>query len=170
MRSDDARRVLDAAKARAQAMTKAVTIIVVDAAAFTAVVAEGKACASTFMGRDSGEPQGMTERFPALVAGFATRLGGRFVALQGGVVLREDGAGDGAVVGQGAGVWRSAVDGGVAAGRGGGRLPVHVLSPARRLAVRGETAVVPVAGGDRHGAYAGRQGRRRQPRGDYSPE
>lgn len=110
MRSDDARRVLDAAKARARDMGKAVTIIVVDAAglpvvlervddaaAFTAVVAEGKASASAFMGRDSAELQGMAERFPALVAGFATRLGGRFVALRGGVVLREDGAVVGAV-------------------------------------------------------------------------
>lgn len=110
MRSDDARRVFDAAKARARAMDKAVTIIVVDTAglpvvlervgapaAFTAVVAEGKASASAFTGRDSGELQGMAERFPALVAGLATRLGGRFIAIRGGVVLREDGAVAGAV-------------------------------------------------------------------------
>ena len=91
-------------------MDKAVTIIVVDAAglpvvlervgdpaAFTAVVAEGKASASAFTGRDSGELQGMAERFPALVVGLATRLGGRFIAIRGGVVLREDGAVAGAV-------------------------------------------------------------------------
>lgn len=110
MRSDDARKVFDGAKAQANAMGKAVTIIVVDAAAipvvlerigdpaaFTAVVAEGKACASAFMGRDSVELQGMAERFPSLIQGFATRLGGRFVALQGGVVLRRDGEVVGAI-------------------------------------------------------------------------
>jgi uncharacterized protein GlcG (DUF336 family) len=110
MRSDDAKRILEAAKAQAGSMDKAVTIIVVDAAgvpvvlervadpaAFTAVVAEGKACASAFTGRDSGELQGMAERFPSLVSSFATRLGGRFVALQGGVVLRSDGEVVGAV-------------------------------------------------------------------------
>ncbi len=110
MQSDEARRVLDAAKAKAGAMDKAVSIIVVDAAgipvvlervadpaAFTTVVAEGKACASAFMGRDSVELQGMAERFPSLVQGFAMRLGGRFVALQGGLVLRRGDAVEGAV-------------------------------------------------------------------------
>ena len=110
MQSDEAKRALDAAKAKAGEMGKAVSIIVVDAAAipvvlervgdaaaFTTVVAEGKACASAFVGRDSGELQGMAERFPSLVQGFATRLGGRFVALQGAVVLLREGAVIGAV-------------------------------------------------------------------------
>ena len=110
MRSDEAKRALDAAKAKAAELDKAVSIIVVDAAAipvmlervgdaaaFTTVVAEGKACASAFMGRDSAELQGMAERFPSLVQGMATRLGGRFVALQGGVVLRRNDAVEGAV-------------------------------------------------------------------------
>ncbi len=67
------------------------------APAFTAVVAEGKAAASAFMGRDSVQLQGMAERSPAIVAALTTRLGGRFVAHQGAVVLVRDGEVAGAV-------------------------------------------------------------------------
>ena len=97
MKSDDAKRILEAARARATSMGKAVTIIVVDTAgvpvvlervddppAFTAVVAEGKAAASAFTGRDSAQLQGMAENYPSLVSALSTRLGGRFLALQGG--------------------------------------------------------------------------------------
>jgi len=110
MRSDEARRVLDAARAKATELDKAVSIIVIDAAgipvvldrvgdpgAFTTVVAEGKAGASALMGRDSGELQGMAERFPSLVQGLAMRVGGRFMAAQGGVVLRRNDVVEGAV-------------------------------------------------------------------------
>ncbi len=110
MKSGDAKRVLEAARARATSMGKAVTIIVVDTAgvpvmlervddppAFTAVVAEGKAAASAFTGRDSAQLEGMAENYPSLVSALSTRLGGRFLALQGAVVLTEDGDAAGAV-------------------------------------------------------------------------
>lgn len=110
MKSDDAKRVLEAARAHATSMGKAVTIIVVDTAgvplvlervddppAFTAVVAEGKAAASAFTGRDSAQLQGMAENYPSLVSALSTRFNGRFVALQGAVVLMENGEVAGAV-------------------------------------------------------------------------
>ena len=104
MKVADARKIIDAAKKQAVAMDKAVSIIVVDAAgipilldkngepgAFTSVVAEGKAAAAAFTGRDSAMLAQMAERVPALISALSTRLGGRFVALQGGVVLMRDG-------------------------------------------------------------------------------
>ena len=104
MKVADARKIMDAAKKQAVAMDKAVSIIVVDAAgipilldkngepgAFTSVVAEGKAAASAFTGRDSAMLAQMAERVPALIGALGTRLGGRFVALQGAVVLMRDG-------------------------------------------------------------------------------
>ena len=110
MKSGDAKRVLEAARARATSMGKAVTIIVVDTAgvpvmlervddppAFTAVVAEGKAAASAFTGRNFAQLEGMAENYPSLVSALSTRLGGRFLALQGAVVLTEDGGAAGAV-------------------------------------------------------------------------
>ena len=68
-----------------------------DPAPFTAVVAEGKAAASAFTGRDSGQLQGMADNYPSLVSALSTRLSGRFVALQGAVVLMQDGEVAGAV-------------------------------------------------------------------------
>ena len=102
MKSDDARRMLEAARKQAVEMQKAVSIVVVDTqgipvalervgdpAAFTTVVAEGKASAAAFTGRDSAQLQGMAERFPAMVTSLATRLGGRFMPVQGAVVLTD---------------------------------------------------------------------------------
>ena len=110
MKSDDAKRILEAARAQAKSMDKAVTIIVVDVAgvpmvlervddpaALTAVAAEGKAAASAFTGRDSSQLQGWAENLPSLVTAFSIRLGGRFLPLQGAVVLTEDGEVVGAV-------------------------------------------------------------------------
>ena len=92
--------MLAAARVEAEQIGKPVSVAIVDAAgipvlferldnaaAFTTVVAEGKACASAFTGRDSSQLQGMAENYPTLVSAFATRLGGRFVALGGGVVI-----------------------------------------------------------------------------------
>ena len=110
MKTEDAQRMLDAARAEAKKMGKAVTIVVVDGsgapvvlerldgtAAMTTLVAEGKAGASVFTGRDSALLKAMADNNPALAAAVAQRLGGRFMPLQGAVVLRRDGEVVGAV-------------------------------------------------------------------------
>lgn len=110
MRTDDARTVLEAARAEAAALGKAVTVAVVDAAGmlvllerladapgFSAFVAEGKACASAFTGRDSGALEAMVANYPAMAASLAGRLGSRFVPIQGAVVLRGPGGIAGAI-------------------------------------------------------------------------
>ncbi|MDA0815715.1 MAG: heme-binding protein [Chloroflexi bacterium] len=110
MKTAEIANIMTAAKAQAVQMEKAVTIVVVnsggvivalervgDPGTFTSLVAEGKAVGSAIMGRDSSELAGMVERAPALVNAMTTRLDGRFVALAGGVVLRQDGEIVGAV-------------------------------------------------------------------------
>lgn len=104
MKNEDARRILDAARAEAVKMQKNVTIIVVDAGGapmmlermdgatgMTAMVAEGKAVGSAFTGRDSVLNRTMAENNPAMVAVVSARLGGRFMPVQGAVVMRRDG-------------------------------------------------------------------------------
>ncbi len=110
MKVTDARRIIEAAKKQAEAMDKAVSIIVVNAAgipillekngepaAFTSVVAEGKAAGSAFTGRDSAMLAQMQERVPAMISAMIARQGGRFLALQGAVALIQDGEIVGAV-------------------------------------------------------------------------
>ena len=110
MKVTDARRIIEAAKKQAETMDKAVSIIVVNAAgipillekngepaAFTSVVAEGKAAGSAFTGRDSVLNRTMAETNPVMVTAVTARLAGRFVPVQGAVVLRQAGLIVGAV-------------------------------------------------------------------------
>jgi len=110
MKTEDAQRILNASRAKAQEMGKAVTIVVSDATgapvalerldgtpAMTTMVAEGKAAAAIFTGRDSALVKVMADNNPALANAVRERLGGRFMPLQGAVVLKRDGSVVGAV-------------------------------------------------------------------------
>lgn len=103
MKTDDAKRCMDAARAEAERMGKSVCIAIVDAAsmlvlferlhdaaAFTAYVAEGKACASAFTGRDSLQLESTVNNYPALASSLAVKFHGRFVPIQGAIVIRDD--------------------------------------------------------------------------------
>ena len=113
MNSESGRRIMDAARAKAHEVGKGVSIIVVDsggmpmclervnnASPATTFIAEGKAVASVMMGRDSGAVEKLAERFPPITKVYdniSARVQGRFLALQGAVVILEDGAVVGAV-------------------------------------------------------------------------
>ena len=111
MKTEDARKALEAARVEANKIGKAVSVVVVDSAGtlvimervnnstpFTAVVAEGKAVASAVMGRPSAQIAETAQRFPSMVNSMALRMGGRFMAVQGAVpVLDASGAILGAV-------------------------------------------------------------------------
>ncbi|MEX2446764.1 MAG: heme-binding protein, partial [Dehalococcoidia bacterium] len=110
MKTAEAEAIVAAAKQQAESMGKPVSICVVDTAgltmalvrsgdpgAMTSAIAEGKAAASAFTGRDSAQLAEMAQRVPAIVNALTTRMGGRFVALQGAVVLTRDGEIAGAV-------------------------------------------------------------------------
>jgi glc operon protein GlcG len=110
MQTADARAVVAAARAEAQRIERAVTIIVVDHAgipvlldregepgSFTAVVAEGKAVASAFVGRASGDLSQWATNLPTLVESFAMRFHGRFMAVQGAVPITSGGQVVGAI-------------------------------------------------------------------------
>jgi glc operon protein GlcG len=101
MKSEEAQRMMTAAKAEAAKLGKSVSIAILDAgglmmaferyndaASFTAVVAEAKASASVFMGRDSGALAAFATNAPAIMATVSARLGGRFAPHQGAVVIR----------------------------------------------------------------------------------
>ena len=103
MKTEDARKVLEAARKKASEIGKPVSVAVLDAAGamviferindappFTAVIAEGKAAGSAFTGRDSAMLAGMAQNNPMIANAIATRLGGqRFVPAQGAVALRD---------------------------------------------------------------------------------
>lgn len=110
MRSDAARRMMDAARDRAAEIGKPVSVAIVDAGGMlvalermndappaTVLVAEGKAVASAVMGRDSVRLEAMAESLPAIIDSLMMRYGGRFVPAQGGVVVKADGVVEGAV-------------------------------------------------------------------------
>src|SRR5690606_35326387 len=110
MRSDAARRMMDAARDRATEIGKPVSVAIVDAGGMlvalerlndappaTVLVAEGKAVASAVMGRDSGRLEAMAESLPAIIDSLMLRYSGRFVPAQGGVVVRSEGQVHGAV-------------------------------------------------------------------------
>jgi uncharacterized protein GlcG (DUF336 family) len=95
-----ARRMMDAARASALELGKGVSIAIVDAggnlicmervndaAPATTFIAEGKAVASVMMGRDSGKLAFMQENFPTILQAVSQRVGGRFLAVQGAVVV-----------------------------------------------------------------------------------
>ena len=104
MKTEDARRMLDACRAKATEMGKAVSVAIMDAGGsmvvfervnnappFTAYVAECKAAGSAHTGMPSANLAGMAERLPSLAATIGSRLNGRFIALQGAIPLRRDG-------------------------------------------------------------------------------
>ncbi|HEX5370361.1 MAG TPA: heme-binding protein [Dehalococcoidia bacterium] len=110
MKSDAARRMMDAARDKATEIGKPVSVAIVDAGgnlmalerlgdapSATVVVAEGKAVASAVMGRDSGRLEAMADSLPTIINSLMIRYGGRFVPAQGGVVVREAGSIIGAV-------------------------------------------------------------------------
>lgn len=110
MKSDAARRMMDAARAKAAEIGKPVSVAIVDAGgqlmalermgeapSATVLVAEGKAVASAVMGRDSARLEAMAESLPTIIDSLMIRHGGRFVPAQGGVVVRENGGIIGAV-------------------------------------------------------------------------
>ena len=110
MKSDAARRMMDAAREKATEIGKPVSVAIVDAGgnvmalermgdapSATVVVAEGKAVASAVMGRDSGRLEAMADSLPTIINSLMIRYGGRFVPAQGGVVVREAGTIVGAV-------------------------------------------------------------------------
>ena len=103
-------RVIAAARAEAERVGKPVTIAVLDVAGvalglerfgdpgtFTSLVADGKAMATVSMGRDSSQLAAMAERNPMIVHAMIARLGGRFVAVAGGVLLVQSGVPVGAI-------------------------------------------------------------------------
>lgn len=111
MKTDDARRGLEAARAKAAelgmngcsvAIVDAAGIMVVfervnSAAAFTAVVCDAKAATSAFTGRPTKMLAGAEERYPTLTQPIAAQLGGRFSLWEGGVPVAVDGVILGAV-------------------------------------------------------------------------
>ena len=101
MKSEDARTIMEAARAKAEEIGKPVSIAILDAAAImvrferigdpsaaTSVIAEGKASASAFTGRPSAD---ISSSPPAIQNAMLTRLGGRFVPHQGALPIRRDG-------------------------------------------------------------------------------
>jgi uncharacterized protein GlcG (DUF336 family) len=104
MNSDAARRMMDAARSKAEEVAKPVSIAIVDsggslmalerlgnAPSATVVVAEGKAVASAVMGRDSVRLEAMADSLPTIINALMIRYEGRFVPAQGGVAVREAG-------------------------------------------------------------------------------
>jgi uncharacterized protein GlcG (DUF336 family) len=102
MRSDAARRMMDAARDKAEEVGKPVSVAIVDAGGLlmalerlndapsaTVLVAEGKAVASAVMGRDSVRLEAMADSLPTIIDSLMLRYGGRFVPAQGGVVIRD---------------------------------------------------------------------------------
>jgi len=100
MNTDDARRVLEAARVKANEIGKPVSVAIVDehglmvlferfgeVRAITAFNAEAKACASAFTGEPSGSLANMQQN-PAYAALVAQRVGGRFLPVQGAVPLK----------------------------------------------------------------------------------
>jgi len=111
MNSENARRILEAARAKAAEIGKPVSLAIVNAGgtlvaldrfndppSFTLQVAEGKAVASAVMGMDSGRVAGLAQNLPAITNALAARHAGRFVAHQGAVVVR-DGSGVAGAIG-----------------------------------------------------------------------
>src|SRR6266511_1594945 len=103
MKSEEAKHMMDAARAEATKLGKSVSIAILDggglmmaferyndAPGFTAVVAESKASASAFMGRDSGALEAMATNAPGVMSAVSARLQGRFAPRQGAVVIRND--------------------------------------------------------------------------------
>ena len=103
MKTEDARRMLEASRAKATEIGKPVSVCVLDAAGaivvlerlndappFTAFVAEGKAAASAITGRDSSTLKGMSENAPFVFNTLVTRMQGqRFAPHQGAVPVRD---------------------------------------------------------------------------------
>ena len=103
MKTEDAKRALEAARVKAAEIGKPVSVAIVDSAGcmvlferiddappFTAVVAEAKACGSAFTGRDSAMLNTMAQNNPAIIELIGSRLAGqRFATVQGAVPIRD---------------------------------------------------------------------------------
>jgi uncharacterized protein GlcG (DUF336 family) len=102
MKSEAARRMMDAARQKAAEVGKPVSVAIVDAGgalmalerlgeapSATVLVAEGKAVASAVMGRDSMRLEAMAESLPAIMNSLMMRYEGRFVPAQGGIVVKD---------------------------------------------------------------------------------
>jgi glc operon protein GlcG len=100
MQSEAARRMMDAARERANEIGKPVSVAIVDSAgnlmalerlaeapSGTVLVAEGKAVASVVMGRDSIRLEAMARNLPSIMYSLMIRYDGRFVPAQGGVIV-----------------------------------------------------------------------------------
>jgi uncharacterized protein GlcG (DUF336 family) len=102
MRSQSARRMMEAASEKAAEIGKPVSVAIVDtggnlmslerlgdAPSATVMVAEGKAVASAVMGRDSGRLEAMAQSLPLIINSLMMRYEGRFTPAQGGVVVKD---------------------------------------------------------------------------------
>jgi uncharacterized protein GlcG (DUF336 family) len=98
MKSDDARTMMDAARTKAKEIGKPVSVAILDSGGLmvmfervgdpppsTSVVAEGKASASAFTGRDSAN---LSQGSPAIQNAMFARLNGRFIPHQGALAVR----------------------------------------------------------------------------------
>jgi uncharacterized protein GlcG (DUF336 family) len=96
MQSEAARRMMDAARERANEIGKPVSVAIVDAAgnlmalerraeapSGTVLIAEGKAVASVVMGRDSIRLEAMARNLPSIMYSLMIRYDSRFVPAQG---------------------------------------------------------------------------------------
>ena len=103
MKTEDAKRMLEGCRTKAAEIGKPVTVAIVDgsgalvllerlnnAAAMTAVIAEGKAAASAFSGRESGALSDMAMNRPTVFNAVTSRMQGqRFVPHQGAVPVTD---------------------------------------------------------------------------------
>ena len=103
MRTEEGKKILEAARIKANEIGKPVSIAVIDAAgamvvferfmdapSFTAVVAEGKAAGSAFTGRDSALLPAMAQSAPNVFLALQARLAGqRFAPHQGAVPVKD---------------------------------------------------------------------------------
>lgn len=111
MKTEDAKRILEGCRTKANEIGKPVTVAIVDgsgalvvlerlndAAPMTAVIAEGKAAASAFSGRESGALSDMAMNRPTVFNAITQRMQGqRFAPHQGAVPLMNAGGIAGAV-------------------------------------------------------------------------
>ena len=110
MKSESVKRMLEAARVKANEIGKPVTIVVVDAGgalmilerlqdagAVTAITAEGKAVGSALTGRTSGQLMEAAKNGSPMIAMVSNRAPGRFMPQQGAVPVIENGSVVGAV-------------------------------------------------------------------------
>jgi uncharacterized protein GlcG (DUF336 family) len=110
MKTDDAKRMMEAARAKAAEIGKPVTIAIVDAGGalmmlerlsnagpISAITAEGKAVGSALTGRTSAQLMEAARNGSPMIAMVTSRAPGRFMPQQGAVPVTADGEVVGAV-------------------------------------------------------------------------